>query len=72
MSYVHVFGSFSKESRSHRVQQGIMDLLSVAVTETRATELPPHSHTLRVAAVCLGVNGLLAALMAGGALREAN
>lgn len=55
---------------TYRIQQGISDLLSVAVTETWATELTPHPHTLRVTAVGLGVDRLLAALVASGSLGQ--
>ena len=45
-----------------------MDLLSIAVPETRPAELPADTHTLWVAAVGLGVGGFLATLMAGRTL----
>lgn len=50
-----------------RIQQSISNFLSIAITETRATELSPHSHTLWVAARGLGVNCLLTTLVAGRA-----
>lgn len=49
-----------------RIQQSVSDLLSVAVTETGATELTPHPHTLWVTAVGFGVGRFLAALVASG------
>lgn len=54
---------------THRIQQGISDLLSIAVTETGAAELTPHPDTLWVAAVGFGVSGFLAALVASGSLK---
>lgn len=59
-----------EEYSTYRIQQGITDLLSIAVAETRATELTPHPHTLRVTAVGLGVDRLLAALVASGSLGQ--
>lgn len=56
-------------SGTHRIQQSISDLLSVAVTETGAAELTPHSHTLWVTAVGFGVGCFLAALVASGSLK---
>lgn len=55
---------------THRIQQSVSDLLSVAVPETGAAELAPHSHALRVAAVGFGVCGFLAALVAGTSLKK--
>lgn len=55
---------------SHRVQQSIADLLPVAVLQAGPAELAPHPHALWVAAVGLGVGGLLAALVAGASLRR--
>lgn len=57
-------------SLHYRIQQGIADLLSVAVTEAGAAELTPDPHTLWVPTVGLGVRGLLAALVAGGSLNN--
>ena len=53
---------------THRIQQSVTDLLSVAVTETGAAELTPHADTLWVAAVGFGVCRFLAALVASGSL----
>ncbi len=53
---------------AHRIQQSVSDLLSVAVTQTGATELAPHSHALWITAVCFGVDCFLAALVASGSL----
>lgn len=52
----------------YRIQQSIPDFLSIAVPKTRATELPPHTDTLRVTAVCFGVGGLLSTLVTSGSL----
>lgn len=49
-----------------RIQQSVSDVLSVAVTETGATELTPHPHTLWITTVGFGVDCLLAALVASG------
>lgn len=53
----------------YRIQQGILDLLSVTVAETGAAELTPNPNALRVTTVGLGVNCLLAALVASGSLK---
>lgn len=55
---------------THRTQQSISDLLSVAVTETGAAELTPHSNTIWVAAVGFRVNCFLAALVASSSLKN--
>lgn len=53
---------------TNRVQEGIVDLFSIAVPETRPAELSANTHTFWVAAVGLGVSCFLATLMAGGTL----
>lgn len=60
----------SPRSSTHRIQQSVLDLLSIAVTETGATELTPHPHTLWITTVCFCVSCFLAALVASGSLRE--
>lgn len=50
-----------------RVQEGILDLFSVAVLETWPAELPSNTHTFWISAVGLGVCGFLTTLMARGA-----
>lgn len=55
---------------THRIQQGISDLLSVPITETWAAELTPHPATLWITAGGFSVGCFLAALVAGGSLRE--
>lgn len=47
-----------------------MDLFSIAVPETRPTELSTDTHAFWVAAVGLGVGCFLATLMAGGTLMD--
>lgn len=54
---------------SYRIQQSVLDLLSVTVAETGAAELTPNPNALRVTTVGLGVNRLLAALVASGSLK---
>lgn len=49
-----------------RAQEGITDIFSVSVLQTRPAELPTNSHTFWVAAVGLGVGCFLSTLMAGG------
>lgn len=55
---------------THWVQQSVPNLLPVAVAEARPTELTPHTHTLRVAAVGLGISSFLTALVASGTLER--
>lgn len=47
-----------------------MDLFSIAVPETRPTELSTNTHAFWVAAVGLGISCFLATLMAGGTLMD--
>lgn len=53
---------------THGIQQSVSDLLSVAVTETRAAELTPHPDALRVTAIGFSVGCFLAALVTSGSL----
>lgn len=56
-------------ANSYRIQQSILDLLSVTVAETGAAELTPNPNALWVPTVGLGVSCLLAALVASGSLK---
>lgn len=60
----------SGPSGPYRVEQGVSDVLPVAVLQAGPAELAPHSHTLLVAAVGFGVSCLLAALVAGASLKR--
>lgn len=63
----HINGS--RPLDSDRVEEGVSDLLPIAVLQAGPAELAPHSHTLWAAAVGFGVGRLLAALVAGASLR---
>lgn len=55
--------------QSDRIQQRLLDILSVSVSQTGPTELTLNTSTVLTAAARLSVNSFLTALMTCGALK---
>lgn len=55
--------------RSDRIEQRLLDVLSVSVPQARPAELTLNPPTVLAAAARLGVNSFLTALMTRGALK---
>lgn len=70
--FINAFITHTHTHCSYRIQQRCPHILSVAIPQARPTELSPHTATALVPTHCLGIDGLLPALMAGVTLRESN